>query len=68
LSEKRRFQGFISQKERETTHFVSLFSYIPGIMGAYLTPLTPFTTTPCPGTPPANNKLTKQFLSHPHGL
>jgi hypothetical protein len=31
---------------------------------AYLTSLTPSTTTPWLGTP----QRTKQFLSHPHGL
>jgi hypothetical protein len=44
------------------------FLYIPGGMGAYLTPLTPSTTTPCLGTPPANSQRTKQFLSPPHSL
>ncbi len=41
------------------------FSYITGGMGAYLTPLTPSNTTPCPGTPLANSR---QFLSCPHSL
>ncbi len=35
---------------------------------AYLTSLTPSTTTPWLGTPPANSRCTKQFLSPPHGL
>jgi hypothetical protein len=36
-------------------------SYIPGSLGAYLPPLTPSTTTSCPGIPPANSRCTKQF-------
>ncbi len=42
--------------------------YIPGGVGAYLTPLIPSTPTPCQGTPPANSWPTKRFLSRPHGL
>ncbi len=47
--------------------FLAPFLYIAGGVGAYLPPLTPSATTPCPGTPPANSRLTKQFLSRPHG-
>ncbi len=66
LSKKRRF---ISQKMWETACFLYIqFSYISGGMGVCLTPLTPSTATPCPGTPPANSRCTKQFLSHPHDL
>jgi hypothetical protein len=36
--------------------------------GDFFTPLTPTTTTPCPGTRPTNNRCIKQFLSHPHSL
>jgi hypothetical protein len=39
------------------------FLYIFGSLGAYLPPLTPSSTTRCPGTPPANIQCTKQFLS-----
>jgi hypothetical protein len=35
---------------------------------AYLISLTPSTITLWPGTPPANSRHTKQFLSRPHGL
>jgi hypothetical protein len=35
---------------------------------ACLTSLTPSTTTPRWGTPPANSRCTKQFWSRPHGL
>ncbi len=37
-------------------------------MGAYLPSLTPSTTAPCLGSPPANSQCTKQFLSRLHGL
>jgi hypothetical protein len=36
--------------------------------GHTLATLTTSTTAPCPGTPPANSRRTKQFLSHPLGL
>jgi hypothetical protein len=49
-------------------HLFFTVSYISSSMGAYLTLLTPSTTAPCPGTAPANSRLTKQFLSRPHGL
>jgi hypothetical protein len=32
--------------------FLALFLHISAGMGAFLTPLTPSATTPCPGTPP----------------
>jgi hypothetical protein len=48
--------------------FLVPFLYFPSGMEAYLTPLTPSTTTLCPGTPLANSQCTKQFLSRPHGL
>jgi hypothetical protein len=35
---------------------------------AYVTSLTPSNTNPLAGTPPAKNRRTKQFLSHPHCL
>ncbi len=35
---------------------------------AYLTSLTPPTTIPGPGTPPANSQCTMQFVSRPCGL
>jgi hypothetical protein len=35
---------------------------------AYLTSMTHSTTTPRPGTPPAQSRCTKQFWSCPHGL
>jgi hypothetical protein len=47
--------------------FGTIFEYFSRL-GAYLPPLTPSTTTPCLGTPPANSPRTKQFLSRLHGL
>jgi hypothetical protein len=56
------FEQFLSHKVRETPVFGAVF-VIFGRLGAYLPPLTPSTTTPCPGTTPANSRRTKQFLS-----
>jgi hypothetical protein len=61
LSKKQHFWGFLSQKVQETACFRRRF-VIFGRPGAYLPPLTPSTTTPCPVTLPANNRRTKQFL------
>jgi hypothetical protein len=50
--------------------FLHRFCIIQAALKANLTSLTLSTTTPGPGpgTPPANSRRTKQFLSHPHGL
>ncbi len=48
--------------------FLRRFCIFRAALKAYLTSLTPSTTTPCPGIPPANSQRTKQFFSHPHGL
>jgi hypothetical protein len=59
----------ISKPKNAGNHpFFPSFLFISGGMGAYLTPLTPFTTIPCPAIPPINNWCTKQFLSRPYGL
>jgi hypothetical protein len=34
----------------------------------YMTSVNLTTTTPRPGTPPANSRRAKQFWNHPHGL
>jgi hypothetical protein len=61
------FLGIYKLQSEQNRRFL-LFSYIPGGIGAYLTPLTPSTNTPCPSTPPTNILCTKQFLSRPHCL
>jgi hypothetical protein len=48
--------------------FLHRFRTVRAAWKAYLTSMTPSTTTPGLGTPPANSRRTKQFWSHPHGL
>jgi hypothetical protein len=64
LSNKRRFWQFFSQKVQETAFFRRCFCVFQPA-GAYLPPLTPSTTIPCPGPPPANSWHTKHFFSCP---
>ncbi len=48
--------------------FLRPFHTFRAALKAYLSSLTPSTTTPWLGTPSANSRRTKQFLSRPHGL
>ncbi len=48
--------------------FLRRFCRFRAAWRAYFTSMTPSTTTPGLGTPPANRRRTKQFWSHPHGL
>jgi hypothetical protein len=62
--EKTAFLVIFRAKGRETGHFRTFRA----AWRAYLIYLTSPTTTPGPGTPSANSRYTKQFLSCPHGL
>ncbi len=44
------------------------FLYISGGLEGLFASLTPSAATPRPGTPPANSRHTKQFLTLPHYL
>jgi hypothetical protein len=46
----------------ETGYFCAVFVYSGQLWKAYMTSLTPSTTTPGPGTPPANSRCTKQYI------
>jgi hypothetical protein len=48
--------------------FFCRFRQIRAALKVYLASVIPSTTTPGPGTPPANSRRTKQFWSHPRGL
>jgi hypothetical protein len=62
-----RFWQFLSHKGAKLPVFGTIL-VIFGQLGAYMPPLTPSTTTPCPGTPPANICRTMQVLSRLHDL
>ncbi len=64
LSKKRCFWRFLNHWVGETACHFHIFR---AALKAFSTSLTPSTTTPRPGTLPANSRGTKQFLSHPHG-
>jgi hypothetical protein len=53
---------FKQKKYGKPPVFSAVFCFSAG-RGAYLPPLTLSTPTTCPGTPPTNNRHTKQFLS-----
>jgi hypothetical protein len=62
------FSAIFKSISAENSPFFMLFLCISASVGAYLPPLTPYTTTPCLGTPLANSQHTMQFLSRPHAL
>jgi hypothetical protein len=57
LNEKWNFRQFLRHKVQEIARFWRCFCVFSWL-GAYLPPLTPSTTTPCPGTPPTNRRRT----------
>ncbi len=68
MSEKRHFQRFLSQKVQGRKPLFSVpFLCISAGVGAYLPPLTPFTTIPCLGTLPPIVGLPSSFLNRLHG-
>jgi hypothetical protein len=68
LSEKLHFRRFISQNVLKNHPFFRHFRIFQAALKAYLASMTPSTSTPGPGAPPANSQRTKQFWSLPRGL
>jgi hypothetical protein len=68
MSKKRHFWQFISQNVCEMARFFRRFRLFRAALKVYLASVIPSTTTPGPGTPPANSRRTKQFWSQPRGL
>jgi hypothetical protein len=64
MSKKRRIGRFIGENVRKTARFSLFLAISYGCEGIY----DLSTTTPGPGTPPANSQRAKQFWSRPHGL
>ncbi len=62
------FSANYYQKSAQSRLFFHRFCIFRAAGKAYLTSITLSTTTPGPGTPPANSRRTNQFWSHPHGL
>jgi hypothetical protein len=62
------FSAFFMSRSARNWPFLPRFRIFQAALKSYLPSLTPSTTTPGLGTPPANSRRTKQFLSHPHDL
>ncbi len=68
FKQKIMFSEIFKAKSVGNHSFSALFLCISAGRRAYLPPLTPSTTTPCLGTPRANSRSTKQYLSRPLSL
>jgi hypothetical protein len=62
------FSAIYKPKCAQNHPFFSRFCIFQAALEAYLASMTPSTTTPGPGAPPANSRRTKQFWSRPRGL
>jgi hypothetical protein len=65
---KMAFSAIYSQNVRETASFFRRFCLFWAALKVYFAFVILSTTTPGPGTPPANSRHTKQFWSCPCGL
>jgi hypothetical protein len=68
FEQKTAFSVMYKPKRAQNRPFFCRFHVFRAAWKAYLTSKTPSTTTPGPGTPPANSQHTKQFWSRPHSL
>jgi hypothetical protein len=62
------FSAIYEQKRVQNRPFFRCFRLFRAALKVYLASVIPSTTTPGPGTPPANSRRTKQFWSHQCGL
>jgi hypothetical protein len=65
---KTAFPAIYKPKRARNRLFFCRFCLFQAALKAYLASVIPSTTTPGPGTPPANSWCTKQFWSCPGGL
>jgi hypothetical protein len=65
---KMAFLTIYKPKRAQNRPFFRHFHLFRAALTAYLASVIPSTTTPGPGTPPANSRRTKQFWSGPRGL
>jgi hypothetical protein len=68
FEQKTAFSAIYKPKPAQNRPFFRRFRLFQAALKAYLASVIPSTTTPGPGTPPANSRPTKQFWSGPHGL
>ncbi len=65
---KMAFSAIYKPKRAQNRPFFLRFHLFRAVLRAYLASVIPSTTTPGPGTPPANSWRTKKFWSGPRGL
>jgi hypothetical protein len=65
---KTAFSAIYKPKHAQNRPFFHRFPLFQAALKASLASVIPYTTTPEPGTPPANSRRTKQFWSGPRGL
>jgi hypothetical protein len=68
LERKTVFSASYRPKRARNRPFFRRFSLFRTAVKVYMTSMKLSTTTPGPGTSPANSRRTKQFWSRPHGL
>jgi hypothetical protein len=68
FEQKTVFSAIYNLKRVRNRLFFAVFVYFGAALKVYLASVIPSTTTPRPGTPPANSRRTKQFWSRPRGL
>jgi hypothetical protein len=68
LEQKTAFFASYRPKRAWNCPFFRRFWRFRTAVKVYMTSMKLSTTTPGPGTPPANSRRTKQFWSRPHGL
>jgi hypothetical protein len=68
FEQKTTFSAIYKPKREQNHPFFCHFRTFWAAVKAYLTSITPSTTTPGPGAPPANCRRTKQFWSRPRCL
>jgi hypothetical protein len=68
LERKTAFSAIYRPKRPRNRPFFCRFWLFRTAVKVNMTSMNLSTTTPGPGTPPANSRCAKQFWSHPHGL
>jgi hypothetical protein len=68
LDQKTAFSASYRPKHARNRPFFRRFWLFRTAVKVHMTSMKLSTTTPRPGTPPANSRRTKQFWSCPHGL
>ncbi len=68
FEQKTSFSAIYKPNHAQNHPFFRRFNLFRVALKGYLASVIPSTTTPGPGTPPANSRRTKQFWSHPRGL